>query len=71
MTIRNDPLDFDAEERWHWWLRLGDGDPHEVTRDEWLAAERAAGFRPKGGGPGPATFSWGTGYMDGYRTPRE
>jgi hypothetical protein len=64
-------LDFDAEERWHWWLRLGDGEPHEVTRAEWIAAERAAGFHRKGGGEGPATQSWGTSYMSGDRTPRE
>lgn len=26
-----------------------------VSREDWIRAERAAGFRPKGGGTGPAT----------------
>jgi hypothetical protein len=63
--------DYDAEGRWHWWLQFGDAEPREVTRAEWIAAERAAGFRRKGGGEGPATQSWGTGQMSGYRTLRD
>jgi len=27
----------------------------EVTKEEWIQAERSAGFRPKHGGGGPAT----------------
>ena len=31
----------------------------EVTREQFIAAERAAGFRPKGGGDGLATGGFG------------
>lgn len=27
----------------------------QVTKEEWISAERSAGFYPKGGGDGPAT----------------
>lgn len=32
----------------------------EVTREEWIKAERAAGFRPKGGGDEEATGGFGS-----------
>lgn len=37
----------------------------EVTREQFIAAERAAGFRPKGGGDGLATAGFSGGGVRG------
>jgi hypothetical protein len=37
----------------------------EVTRDQWIAAERGAGFHPKGGGHRPATGGFSGGGVEG------
>lgn len=47
-----------------YFLTLCGGPKHEVTKLEWVAAERAAGFR--GGRPGePATGGFGNGSING------
>ena len=30
-----------------YWIKRGNGEWREVTRTEWISAERAAGFRPR------------------------
>jgi NTP pyrophosphatase (non-canonical NTP hydrolase) len=59
--------DSDAEERWHWVLQGRDSLPMIVNRDEWMAAEKAAGFHRTIPGEGPATQSWSGHGMSGWR----
>ena len=42
----------------------------QVTKEEWLSAERSAGFYPKYG-DGPATGGFSSGGLSGYIRPRE
>lgn len=37
----------------------------EVSREDWIGAERRAGFWPKGGGNGPATGGFSAGGIHG------
>jgi hypothetical protein len=47
-------------------LSLGGADPREVTKAEWVAAERAAGFINTMGRPDePGTGGFGNGYIRG------
>lgn len=48
-----------------YFLKARGGTWSEVTAKEWKAAERAAGFHPKGGGDGFATAGFGTGTING------
>lgn len=42
----------------------------QVTREEWILAERSAGFCPKGGGDGPATGGFSSDGIRGSIRPR-
>jgi len=42
----------------------------EVTKEEWISAERAAGFHPKFGGDGPATGGFSGNGMSGSIRPK-
>lgn len=51
-------------ETYRYFLSLGGGPKREVTKAEWVAAERSAGFR--GGRPGePSTGGFGNGSING------
>jgi len=41
----------------------------QVTKEEWISAERSAGFHPKCGGDGPATGGFSGNGMRGYIRP--
>ena len=43
----------------------------QVTRDEWIQAERSAGFYPKHGGDGPATGGFSGNGMSGFMRPKK
>lgn len=52
------------EGTYRYFLTLAGGPKREVTKAEWVAAERSAGFR--GGRPGePSTGGFGNGYVNG------
>jgi hypothetical protein len=40
----------ELERSQRYWVKFGDGDWHEVSRQDYAAAERRAGFRPQGEG---------------------
>ena len=42
----------------------------QVTKEEWITAERAAGFHPKYGGDGPATGGFSGNGMRGSIRPK-
>lgn len=49
-----------------YWLQDGSSPPVQVTKAEYVAAERAAGFRnPYGRSEDPACASWSAGHMSG------
>ncbi len=53
-------------ERYYLALAARPDDKTEVTKEEWVRAERAAGFRPKGVDRGqPATGGFGNGQVRG------
>lgn len=48
-----------------YWVRLGDGPEREVTKAEFIAAERAAGFYSKFGPNEVATAAFSNGRISG------
>ncbi len=55
-----------SEYTYRYFLSVCNGPKQEVTKAEWVAAERSAGFYPKGGGSTePATGGFGNGTING------
>jgi len=42
----------------------------QVTKEEWISAERSAGFHPKHGGDGPATGGFSGNGISGTMRPK-
>ena len=51
-----------------YWLSVAGLPKQEATREQFIQAERAAGFRPKGGGNGLATGGFHGGGVSGSIT---
>ena len=55
-----------ADETYRYFLSFGDGPRHEVTKREWVAAERSAGFINTMGRPDePGTGGFSNGHIRG------